>query len=116
MRVVLMSDTHLSRRAPQAQENWDAVLRTRGQRAAHRVRAGGRGGRQWAWLAQQVGDRAGDVLALVMHKPLAAVLGVKTCGLVALGLSPGSPPEQEIVMPRGVAQLTLHEDLPDPYH
>ena len=25
--MVLVSDTHLSRRAPQAQENWDAVLR-----------------------------------------------------------------------------------------
>ena len=271
--MVLVSDTHLSRRAPQAQENWDAVLRyteeaapdavihvgdlsldgaheSEDLRHAHQqlrrlhapwhavpgnhdigdnpfpgapggsaVTAGRRqrwldvvgadqwsltvGGwtllginaqligsgleaeeRQWAWLGQQVSDYGGNALALVTHKPLAApdavlasappyrfvppagrrrladlfagrplrlvisghvhqyrvlrldgtehlwvpttwavlpdrvqpVFGAKTCGVVALELGPGEPPEHSFVAPRGISQLTILDDLPDPYH
>ena len=272
-RVVLVSDTHLSRRAPQAQENWDAVLRyleeaapdvvihvgdlsldgaheSEDLRHAHQQLRhlhvawhaipgnhdigdnpflGAPGGstvtadrlqrwldvvgadhgslavggwsllainaqligsgleaeeRQWAWLEQQVSDCGDGALALVTHKPVAApgaelasappyrfvpaagrrrlaetfagrplglvisghvhqyrllrlggtdhlwvptawavlpdrvqpVLGTKTCGVVTLELSPGAPPEHGFVAPRGIAQLTLLDDLPDPYH
>jgi 3',5'-cyclic AMP phosphodiesterase CpdA len=273
-RVVLVSDTHLSRRAPQAQENWNAVLRyveeaapdavihvgdlsldgaheSEDLRHAHQQlrhlhvpwhavpgnhdvgdnpfpgAPGGSGvaadrlqrwldvvgsdrwsltvggwsllainaqligsgleaeAEQWAWLEQQVSDRGDDALALITHKPVTAsdaelagappyrfvppagrqrlaelfagkqlelvisghvhqyrvlrlgggtdhlwvpttwavlpdrvqpVLGAKTCGVVTLDLSPGAPPEHAFVVPPGMAQLTLLEDLPDPYH
>jgi hypothetical protein len=44
------------------------------------------------------------------------VLGAKTCGVVTLDLSPDVPPEHAFVVPPGMTQLTLLEDLPDPYH
>jgi len=271
--VVLVSDTHLSRRAPQAQENWDAVLRYVGEAApdavihvgdlsldgahesedlrhAHQqlrhlhvpwhavpgnhdigdnpfpgapggsavtadrlqrwldvvgpdhwsLTAGGWSvlainaqligsgldaeARQWAWLEQQASGCGDNALALVTHKPVVApdaelasapphrfvppagrrrladlfagkplgliisghvhqyrllrldgtdhlwvpttwavlpervqpVFGAKACGVVTLDLAPGAPPEHEFVAPPGIAQLTLLDDLPDPYH
>jgi Calcineurin-like phosphoesterase len=42
-------------------------------------------------------------------------LGAKTCGIVTLDLSDGAPPRQQFVAPDGIAQLTLLDDLPDPY-
>jgi len=44
------------------------------------------------------------------------VLGAKRCGIVSLGLTTGTPAEQELVEPDGLEQLTLTIDLPDPYH
>ena len=271
--MVLVSDTHLSRRAPQAQENWDAVLRyveevapdvvihigdlsldgaheSEDLRHAHQqlrhlhvswhavpgnhdigdnpypgapggstVTAGRlqrwldvvgpdhwsltAGGwsllainaqligsgldaeeRQWEWLEQQVSECGENALALITHKPVAApgaeladappyrfvppagrsrladlfatkplgliisghvhqyrllrlsgtehlwvpttwavlpdrvqpILGTKACGVVTLELSPGAEPEHEFVAPLGISQLTLLDDLPDPYH
>jgi hypothetical protein len=272
-RVVLVSDTHLSRRAPQAQENWNAVLRyveetapdavihvgdlsldgaheSEDLRHAHQQLRhlhvpwhaipgnhdigdnpfpGAPGGsavtadrlerwldvvgadhwsltvggwtllginaqligsglkaeeRQWAWLGQQVSGCGDNALALVTHKPLAApdaelasappyrfvppagrrrladlfagralgliisghvhqyrllrldgtehlwvpttwavlpdrvqpVFGAKTCGVVTLQLRPGEPPEHAFAAPRGISQLTITGDVPDPYH
>ncbi len=271
--MVLVSDTHLSRRAPQAQENWDAVLRYvhaaapdvvihvgdlsldgahepddlhYGRRQLGRLPVawhavpgnhdigdnpwpGAPGGsavtagrlqrwldiigadhwslavggwsllgvnaqlmgsgldaeaRQWSWLEQQVSDCGENMLALITHKPVAAgdaemasappyrflppagrhrladlfaatppglvisghvhqyrllrlggtdhlwvpttwavlpdraqpILGAKTCGIVTLELAPGGPPQHDFVAPDGLTQLTLHDDLPDPYH
>lgn len=224
--MVLVSDTHLSRRAPQAQQNWDAVLRyveeaapdvvihvgdlsldgaheSEDLRHAHQQLRhlhvawhavpgnhdigdnpfpGAPGGstvtadrlqrwldvvgadhwsltadgwsllainaqligsgleaeeRQWEWLEQEVRDCGDNALALVTHKPVTApdaelasappyrfvppdrvqpVLGTKACGIVTLELGPGAPPEHEFVAPPSISQLTLLEDLPDPYH
>ena len=271
--MVLVSDTHLSRRAPQAQENWDAVLRyleeaapdavihvgdlsldgaheSEDLRHAHQQLhhlhvawhavpgnhdigdnpfPGAPGGsrvtadrlqrwldvvgadhwsltaggwsllainaqligsgleaeeRQWAWLEQQVSDCGANALALVTHKPVTAPeaelasappyrfvpsagrrrladlfagkplglvisghvhqyrmlrlggadhlwvpttwavlpdrvqpsFGTKECGIVVLELGPGGASEHELVAPPGISQLTLLEDLPDPYH
>jgi 3',5'-cyclic-AMP phosphodiesterase len=44
------------------------------------------------------------------------VLGAKRCGIVSLTLATGTPAEQELIEPRGLEQLTLTIDLPDPYH
>jgi len=52
----------------------------------------------------------------VLPDQVQPVLGAKTCGVVTLDLGPGAPPEHAFVVPRGMAQLTLDEDLPDPYH
>jgi hypothetical protein len=35
---------------------------------------------------------------------------------VTLELTNGAPPEHDFVAPRGLTQLTLLDDLPDPYH
>jgi 3',5'-cyclic AMP phosphodiesterase CpdA len=42
-------------------------------------------------------------------------LGAKRCGVVTLELSPGARPRHEFVAPDGISQLTLADDLPDPY-
>ena len=42
--------------------------------------------------------------------------GKKRCGIVVLELGPGGASEHELVAPPGISQLTLLEDLPDPYH
>lgn len=44
------------------------------------------------------------------------VFGAKACGIVTLDLARDAPPEHEFVAPPGIAQLTLLDDLPDPYH
>ena len=44
------------------------------------------------------------------------VLGAKRCGIVSLTLTAGSPQEQELIEPRGLEQLTVTIDLPDPHH
>jgi hypothetical protein len=44
------------------------------------------------------------------------VLGAKRCGIVSLTLSAGTRQEQELIEPRGLEQLTITIDLPDPYH
>ncbi len=44
------------------------------------------------------------------------VLGAKRCGIVALKLGDSTPPEPEFIEPDGIAQLTIRDDLPDPYH
>jgi len=35
---------------------------------------------------------------------------------VSLTLTSGTPPQQELIEPDGLEQLTLTIDLPDPYH
>jgi 3',5'-cyclic AMP phosphodiesterase CpdA len=42
-------------------------------------------------------------------------LGTKRCGVVTLELALGAPPRHDFVAPDGISQLTLGEDLPDPY-
>jgi hypothetical protein len=44
------------------------------------------------------------------------VLGVKRCGLVSLTLTTRTPPQQELIEPGGLEQLTVTIDLPDPYY
>jgi len=44
------------------------------------------------------------------------VLGAKRCGIVSLDFAGGTPPRPEFVAPDGIRQLTLIEDVPDPYH
>jgi 3',5'-cyclic AMP phosphodiesterase CpdA len=44
------------------------------------------------------------------------VMGAKRCGIVSLEFAPGTPLEPEFIEPEGIAQLTLVDDLPDPYH
>ena len=44
------------------------------------------------------------------------VLGAKRCGIVSLTLTAGTPPQQELIEPGGLEQLTVGIDLPDPYH
>jgi hypothetical protein len=44
------------------------------------------------------------------------VLGAKRCGVVSLTLGTDTAPEQELIEPHGLEQLTLTIDLPDPYH
>jgi len=44
------------------------------------------------------------------------VLGAKRCGIVTLRLADGESPRPELVQPDGLAQLTLTQDVPDPYH
>ncbi len=44
------------------------------------------------------------------------VLGAKRCGIVTLRLAAGESPRPELVQPDGLAQLTLTQDVPDPYH
>lgn len=46
---------------------------------------------------------------------LQPVLGMKRSGLVALEFADGAAPQPVLVEPDGLAQLTLIEDLPDPY-
>ena len=43
------------------------------------------------------------------------VMGAKQCGIVSLDLA-ADPPQPVLVVPEGLAQLTLTSDLPDPYH
>jgi hypothetical protein len=43
------------------------------------------------------------------------VLGTKRCGIVSLLLTTGSPAEQQLIEPRGLAQHTVTIDVPDPY-
>ena len=42
--------------------------------------------------------------------------GTKECGIVVLEFGPAEAPEHDFVAPLGISQLTLLEDLPDPYH
>jgi predicted phosphodiesterase len=44
------------------------------------------------------------------------VLGLKRCGIVSLTLSSDAPKRALLVEPEGMTQLTLTENLPDPYH
>jgi 3',5'-cyclic AMP phosphodiesterase CpdA len=43
------------------------------------------------------------------------VLGAKRCGIVSLTLDGSMPPQREFIEPVGIAQLTIRQDLPDPY-
>ena len=43
------------------------------------------------------------------------VLGAKRCGIVSLELGGSAPVQPEFIEPDGIAQLTIREDLPDPY-
>jgi 3',5'-cyclic-AMP phosphodiesterase len=42
--------------------------------------------------------------------------GAKRCGIVSLTLASGTPPQQELIEPEGLRQLTVTVDLPNPYH
>lgn len=44
------------------------------------------------------------------------VPGAKRCAIVSLTLATGTPPQQELIEPDGLEQLTVTIDLPDPYH
>jgi hypothetical protein len=44
------------------------------------------------------------------------VPGAQRCGIVSLTLSAGTPQEQQLTEPRGLDQLTITTDLPDPHH
>jgi hypothetical protein len=52
----------------------------------------------------------------VLPEHVQPVLGSKRCGIVSLTLTTGTPAQQELTEPRGLEQLTLTVDLPDPYH
>jgi len=43
-------------------------------------------------------------------------LGAKRCGIVSLTLGPETAQRHELIEPRGLEQLTVTVDLPDPYH
>jgi hypothetical protein len=98
-RVILVSDSHLSASAPQAQANWDAVV---GYVGACRP-----DGTDHLWVPTTWAVLPGQV------QP---VLGAKRCGIVSLTLSAAAPAQPELVEPDGLEQLTLTVDLPDPYH
>jgi hypothetical protein len=44
------------------------------------------------------------------------MFGAKRCGIVSLTLTTQAPPQQELIEPSGLEQLTVTIDLPDPYH
>jgi len=97
LRVILMSDTHLSPAAPEAQANWEAVLRyvdtavpdlvihlgdlaldgahdpgdlSHGRQQLDRLPVPWHA-EQWSWLERQVSDcAANQPLALITHKPV----------------------------------------------
>jgi 3',5'-cyclic AMP phosphodiesterase CpdA len=52
----------------------------------------------------------------VLPDEVQPVLGAKRCGIVSLTLSPGTPVQQQLIEPAGIAQLTVIRDIPDPYH
>jgi 3',5'-cyclic AMP phosphodiesterase CpdA len=52
----------------------------------------------------------------VLPDRVQASFGAKRCGVVALTLSDGGQTRARLVEPTGITQITLTEDLPDPYH
>ena len=52
----------------------------------------------------------------VLPDEVQPVLGAKRCGIVALKFGDSTPPQPEFIEPDGIAQLTIRDDLPDPYH
>ncbi len=51
----------------------------------------------------------------VLPDEVQPVLGAKRCGIVSLELGSGTP-QPELIEPDGIAQLTIRDHLPDPYH
>ena len=120
--VILVSDTHLSASAPQAQAqaNWDAVVSYVGDRAPDLV----------IHLGDLSLDGARDAMDLrhgraqldrlptpwaVLPDRVQPVLGAKRCGIVSLTFTTGTPAQPEFIEPDGLEQLTVTVDLPDPY-
>ena len=129
MRVILVSDTHLSPAAPEAAANWDAVLRYVGANAPDVVIHLGDLTLDGAHNAGDLhyGRRQLDRLPVPWHaipgnhdigdNPWPGALGdLKRCGIVSLDLANGTSPEPVLVEPDGIAQLTVGTDIPDPYH
>lgn len=51
----------------------------------------------------------------VLPDEVQPVLGAKRCGIVSLEFGGSAPPEPEFIEPPGITQLTIRDDLPDPY-
>jgi hypothetical protein len=51
----------------------------------------------------------------VLPDEVQPVLGAKRCGIVSLEFGGSSPPQPEFIEPDSIAQLTIRDDLPDPY-
>ncbi len=108
MRVILVSDTHLSPTAPEAEANWDAVLRYVGANGhVHQYRLLRLDGTDHLWAPSTWA---------VLPDQVQPTLGAKRCGIVSLDLANGTSPEPVLVEPDGIAQLTVGTDIPDPYH
>ncbi len=99
VRVIVVSDTHLSPAAPEAGANWDAVLR--------HIDAAGADLTDHLWAPSTWA---------VLPDEVQPALGAKRCGIVSLEFAGGAPPQPKFAEPDGIAQLTLIRDLPDPYH
>ena len=52
----------------------------------------------------------------VLPDQVQPVLGSKRAGVMSLTFEPALPPRPEFAEPHGIRQLTLTEDVPDPYH
>jgi 3',5'-cyclic AMP phosphodiesterase CpdA len=110
-RVILVSDTHLSASAPQAQANWDAVVGYVGACSPDLVIH--LGDLSLDGASDAAGLRRGRTQLDRLPAPWHAVPGNHDIGDNPW---PGAPAQQELIEPDGLEQLTVTIDLPDPYH
>ena len=113
-RLLVVSDTHLAAKTPEALANWDAVTRyvsaaaSRWSSAGHvhqfRVLQTGRSRHVWA-----------PTTWAVLPEAAQPTMGVKQCGVLCLELGGDDELDAELTTPPGMLQLTLLEDIPDPY-
>jgi len=52
----------------------------------------------------------------VLPDEMQPLVGAKRCGVVSLEFASGTSPRPEFIEPDGIAQVTLVNDIPDPYH